>query len=72
MQKKYKGKNLWIAYTDRKTNEICIYNHDLAMSIFENGKSALTQSWLNNGKYGGMSLHNQFNDIILRLPLNEK
>ena len=72
INKKYKGKNLWIAYTDRKTNEICIYNHDLAMGIFENGKSALTQSWLNNGKYGGMSLHNQFNDIILRLPLNEK
>ena len=72
INKKYKGRNLWIAYTDRKTNEICLYDHDLAMSIFENGKSAQTQSWLNNGKYGGMSLHNQFNDIILRLPLNEK
>ena len=37
-----------------------------------NGTSWTAVNNLNNGKYGGMSLHNQFNDIILRLPLNEK
>jgi len=72
INRKYKGRNLWVSYTDRKTNEICLYDHDLAMSIFENGKSALTQSWLGIGEYSGASLHNQFNDIIIRLPLNGK
>ena len=40
------------------------------MGIFENGKSALTESWKLTGQYSGSSLHNQFNDIITRLPLN--
>ena len=70
INKKYKGRNIWVSYTDRKTNEICLYDHDLAMGIFENGKSALTESWKLTGQYSGSSLHNQFNDIITRLPLN--
>ena len=70
LDKKYEGKRIWIAYTDRKTNELCMYNHDTAMAIFEQGPSAQSKSWQVNGGYSGMSLHNQFSDIIIRLPLN--
>ena len=67
LNKKYEGKNIWIAYIDQRTDELCMYDHDLAMSMFEQGPSALTESWLVKGQYSGMSLHNQFNDIIIRL-----
>lgn len=72
LDKKYEGKDIWIAYTDRKTNELCLYDHDKAMAIFEQGPSALSESWQVKGGYSGMSLHNQFNDIIIRLPLGNK
>jgi hypothetical protein len=67
LNKKYKDKNIWIAYIDQRTDELCMYDHDLAVDIFEKGQSALTESCLVKGQYSGMSLHNQFNDIIIRL-----
>ena len=70
VDKKYVGRNLWIAFTDRETNEICIYEHDMALEIFENSKSSTTKTWKLTGLYSGRSLHKQFNEIILRLPLN--
>ena len=70
VDKKYVGRNLWIAFTDRKTNEICMYDHDSALEIFENTKSANTKTWKLTGFYNGRSLHKQFNEIILRLPIN--
>lgn len=66
--KKYIGKRIWIAYMDRNTNELCLYNHDDAVAIFEQGPSALTKSWQEEGGYSGVNLHNQFNHIIIRLP----
>ena len=70
LDKKYEGKDIWIAYTDRKTNEICLYDHDLAMKRFEQGPSALSESWTVKGGYSGTSLHTQFDDLIIRLPLS--
>lgn len=49
--KKYMGKNIWIAYTDRTTNELCIYEHDAAVDLFEQTDRALTESWATNGQY---------------------
>ena len=69
LNKKYKGRNLWIAYIDRKTNELCMYDHDLAVDIFELGPSAQTDSWKIKGQYSGVSLHNHFEQVIIRLPL---
>jgi hypothetical protein len=70
LDKKYKDKDIWIAYTDRKTNEICLYEHDLAMERFEQGPSALSESWRVKGGYSGTSLYTQFDDLIIRLPLS--
>lgn len=70
VDKKYVGRNLWIAFTDRETNEICIYEHDTALGIFENSKGSTTKTWKLTGLYSGRSLHKQFNEIILRLPIN--
>lgn len=69
VDRKYRGKNLYIAYTDRETNEICIYNHDLALDVFENTKSALTNTFKNTGYYGGLCLHKHFSELIVRLPI---
>ena len=30
--KKYMGKEVWIAFVDRKTNNVCIYDHDHLLS----------------------------------------
>lgn len=70
LSKKYKGRNLWISYIDRKTNEVCLYEHDKALKIFEKTPSAQTKSWLGeNGQYANVSLHNLFNHIIIRKPI---
>tara|TARA_B100000900_G_scaffold323734_1_gene283322 strand:- start:526 stop:954 length:429 start_codon:yes stop_codon:yes gene_type:complete len=71
LNKKYKGRNLWISYIDRKTNEVCLYNHDDAVEIFEKTPSAQTDSWLGEkAQYSGMTLHNHFNHIIIRKPIS--
>lgn len=70
LNKKYQGRNLWISYIDRNSNEVCLYNHDDAVDLFEMGPSSKTNSWQIKGQYSGMSLHNQFNEIIIRLKLN--
>jgi len=71
LNKKYKGRNLWISYIDRKTNEVCLYNHDEAVKIFEKTPSAQTDSWLGEkAQYSGMALHKHFNHIIIRKPIS--
>jgi len=69
VDRKYRGKNLYIAYTDRETNEICIYNHDAALDIFENTKSALSNTFKKTGYYGGLCLHKHFSELLVRLPI---
>jgi len=71
LDRKYSGKNIWIAYTDRKTSELCLYNHDQAVEIFEKTKSGQCDTWKNKGWYSGMSMHKHFEEIITRLKLNE-
>jgi len=66
---KYSGKNIYISYIDRETNEICIYNHDEAVEIFKKTESAQSRSWKENGGYCGMILANKFKEIIIRLPM---
>jgi hypothetical protein len=68
LDRKYEGKDIWIAYIDRKSSELCLYHHDSAIALFEQTKSANSVSWSENGWYSGMSMHNHFNDIIIRLP----
>jgi hypothetical protein len=67
--KKYMGRGLWIAYIDQNTNEVCFYDHDQAVSIFEQGPSAQTVSWKTNGQYSGKTMHRQFEEAISRLSL---
>jgi hypothetical protein len=69
LDKKYIGKNLYIAYTDRNTNEICIYDHDLGIEIFENTKSALTNTWKKTGMWSSQTLDKLLKEITTRLPI---
>ena len=71
LAQKYRGRNLWISYIDRKTNEVCLYNHDEAVKIFEKTPSAQTPSWLEGKKqYSSQSLYKHFDHIIIRKPIS--
>ena len=71
LNKKYMGKDILISYVDRETNEICLYDHDEAVKLFEKTPSAQTVSWLEKGQYSGETFHkNKFNHIIKRLPIS--
>ena len=48
--KKYRGKNLWIAFRDSKTGEIYIYPHDELLSHYI-GRLEKTAAWRNGGNY---------------------
>ena len=69
LNKKYSNRNqpLWIAYIDQASNELCLYEHDLAVEIFEKTSSAQSESWKIHGKYSGVNLNRKFEDIIIRL-----
>ena len=69
VDKKYIGRNLWIVFTDRKTGEICLYEHDRALDIFKMSPSAMTKTWKSTGHYSGQSLHKQFDSITIRLKI---
>lgn len=67
--KKYEDKGLWMAYIDQNAGELCLYEHDKAVALFEQSESANTSSWKDKGGYsytrGG---NTPFEDIILRIP----
>jgi len=70
--KKYMDKKLWIVYTDRASNEICLYDHDKAVALFEATDRAMTESWAINGQYSFSPTKRSsvFEEITIRLKIN--
>ena len=68
--KKYRGKNLWIAFRDNKTGKIFIYQHDKLLSRFIAHFEKNSSDWRNKGKhhFPGVSPENE--ELLTRLTPN--
>jgi hypothetical protein len=73
IDKKYIGKNLWIAFVDHTSGDVYIYEHDYMVQIvLKNTNVENTDSWTLKGAYGWKTLSKEIRSLIepFRLPRN--
>ena len=68
--KKYRGKNLWIAFRDNKTGKIFIYQHDKLLLRFIAHFEKNSSDWRNKGKHHFPSVSPENEELLTRLTPN--